>query len=332
MNVFTNNTGILLLVIITPLLLFLVIFHLITLRKRKEKWGGELLNHFTTFEERNFKILRLSLFSLALVSTLIAFARPQWGEVEKKGVASDLDLVVLFDVSKSMNVKDVKPSRLERGKMEIKSLFDKFEGARIGITAFSSMPLILCPLTEDRGALNMLFEIADTGLIPALGTDIGKGIEEALRLFPYEEERQKVLLVVSDGEDMGQSAFKAAQAAQTLSVKIFSLGIGTEKGGVIVNKNGEPVFDPQTGEKAYSSLDPRKLQHIASLTDGRYFEISQANQNISPLLEELNRIKKREYATKEREKREEKFAIFGAIGLFAFVAALMLPLRRKKGV
>lgn len=330
MSVFANNIGIILLGIITPLLLLLVILHLITLRKRKEKWGGELLNHFSTLEEKKFKVARIFLLFVALISTLIAFARPQWGEVEKKGVLSDLDVVILFDVSKSMNVKDVKPSRLERGKMEIKSLFEKLEGVRIGITAFSSIPIILCPLTEDKGALNMLFEIVDTDLIPALGTDIGKGIEEALRLFPYEEERQKILLVVSDGEDMGQSTFKAAGAAQTLSVKIFCLGIGTERGGVVVNKNGEPVIDPQTGEKAISSLDPRKLQHIASLTDGRYFEISQDSQNITPLFEELMRIKKREYATKEREKREEKFSIFGAIGFFSFLTALNLPFRRKK--
>ncbi|NMC00052.1 MAG: VWA domain-containing protein, partial [Thermoanaerobaculaceae bacterium] len=165
-----------------------------------------------------------------------------------------------------------------------------------------------------------------------LGTDIGKGIEEALRLFPYEEERAKVLLVVSDGEDMGQSAFKSASAAQTLSVKIFSLGIGTERGGVVVNQKGEAVIDPETGNQAVSSLDNRKLQHIASATDGRYFEISKENQNINPLLEELARIKKREYATKEREKREEKFAIFGIVALFAFLAAILLPFKRKENV
>lgn len=332
MNVFANDFGVYLAAFIIPFFLILVFFCFIQMKKRKEKWGGELLTHYAVFEKRNNKLLRISLLFIALVATLIAFARPQWGEVEKKGVLSDLDLVILFDVSKSMNVKDVRPSRLERGKMEIRSLIEKLEGARIGLVAFSSMPVILCPLTEDKGALNILFDIADTSLIPALGTDIGKGIEEALRLFPYEEERAKVLLVVSDGEDMGQSAFKSASAAQTLSVKIFSLGIGTERGGVVVNQKGEPVIDPETGNQAVSSLDNRKLQHIASATDGRYFEISKENQNINPLLEELARIKKREYATKEREKREEKFAIFGIVALFAFLAAILLPFKRKENV
>jgi len=330
MNVFANSWGVYISLVVIPLFLVLLFFHSLKLKKRKEKWGGELLNHYTVFEKRNYTLLRISLLFIALISTLIAFSRPQWGEVEKKGVLSDLDVVILFDVSKSMNVKDVKPSRLERARMEIKSLFEKLEGARIGLVAFSSMPLILCPLTEDKGAVNMLFDIADTSLIPALGTDIGKGIEEALRLFSYDEERSKVLIVVSDGEDMGQSAFKGAGAAQTLSVKIFSLGIGTEKGGVVLNKNGDPVIDPDTGNPAVSSLDPRKLQHIANVTDGRYFEISRENQNINPLLEELMRIKKREYATKEREKREEKFAIFAAIALFAFIAAVIMPFKRKE--
>lgn len=330
MNVFANLWGIYISLVIIPLCLLLALFHYLQMKKRKEKWGGDLLNHYTVFEKRNIKFIRIFLVFIALVSTLIAFSRPQWGEVEKKNTLSDLDVVILFDVSKSMNVKDVKPSRLERAKMEIKSLFEKLEGARIGIVAFSSMPLILCPLTEDKGALNLLFDIADTSLIPALGTDIGKGIEEALRLFPYEEERSKVLIVVSDGEDMGVSAFKSAGVAQTLSVKIFSLGIGTERGGVVVNQKGEPIIDPDTLNPAVSSLDPKKLQHISSVTDGRYFEISKANQNINPLLEELTRIKKREYATKEREKREEKFSIFAAVALFAFLTAVFLPFKRNE--
>lgn len=330
MNIFANPFGVYLLLTI-PLLFFgIFLFYQINMKKRKRKWGENLIIHYSLFEEKNFKLTRFSLFFLALISSLIALARPQWGELEKKGVLADLDVVILIDVSKSMNVRDIKPSRMERARMEIRSLFEKLEGARIGVVAFSGMPIILCPLTEDKGALNTLFDIADTTLIPALGTDIGKGIEEALRLFPYEEERSKVLIVVSDGEDMGQSAFKAAGAAQTLSVKIFSLGIGTLKGDFVLNKNGEPIIDPQTQEKAISSLDSRKLEHIASMTDGRYFEISREDQNINPLIEELVRIKKREYATKEKEKREDQFSVFAGLAFFAFSTYILLPFRRKK--
>ena len=329
MNIFANQYGVYLLALV-PVLLALLPFHLHGRRRRNRLWGGELMKSFSSPQERKLRALRLLLLALAMALTFLAFARPQWGDVERKAALSDLDVVVLFDVSRSMSVEDVRPSRFERAKMEVRSLIARLEGARIGIVAFSGMPLILSPLTDDKGALNLLFEIADSNLIPVEGTDLGKGVEEALRLFPYEEDRSRVMIVFSDGEDMGMGAFKSAGAAQSLDVKIFSVGIGTEGGGIVKDRKGGAVTDPDTGEPARSRLDPRKLQHIANVTDGRYFEITNESQNINSLYEELGRIKKREYATKQREKREDQFPIFAGAAFLAFFATALLPRRKKE--
>jgi len=329
MSIFANAWGVYLLALLL-LLLVLLPMHLVSKKKKRAKWGGDLMDSYSFASRRRFRLLRLACFTGALVSVFLAFARPQWGEVERKTAVSDLDMVILFDVSRSMNVTDIRPSRLERGKMEVKSLIERSEGCRIGLVAFSSLPLILSPLTDDKGALELLFEIADTKLIPALGTDLGKGLEEALRLFPYDEDRSRVLIVFSDGEDMGSTAFKAAGAAQNLQVKIFSVGLGTPEGGIVKNERGETIVDPSTGTDAVSKLDTAKLLQIAKVTDGRYFEIGREGQTLGDLREELSRIKKREYATKHREKREEKYAVFAAAGLLLLLAIPFIPLKKRE--
>ena len=329
MNVFANAWGIYILAVL-PVLLSLLLLRAVSRKRRREKWGGDLMDNYSFASRRRFRLLKLACFAGALACVFLAFARPQWGEVERKSAVSDLDIIVLFDVSRSMNVGDIKPSRLERGKMEVKSLIERTEGCRIGLVGFSSLPLILSPLTDDKGALELLFEIADTQLIPDLGSDLGKGLEEALRLFPYDEDRARVLIVFSDGEDMGSTAFKAAGAAQNLQVKIFSVGLGTPEGGIVKNDKGETMIDPSTGRDAVSKLDTAKLLQISKVTDGRYFEIGKEGQTLGGLREELSRIKKREYATKQREKREEKFAFFAAPALLLLFVLPFFPLGRKE--
>ncbi len=329
MNIFANTWGVYILALL-PLLLLMIPLRAASRKKRRGKWGGDLMDNYSFASRRRFRLLKLACTAGALSCVFFAFARPQWGEVERRAAVSDLDMIILFDVSRSMNVEDISPSRLERGKMEVKSLIERTEGCRIGLVAFSSLPLILSPLTDDKGALELLFEIADPKLIPALGTDLGKGLEEALRLFPYDEERARVLIVFSDGEDMGTTAFKAAGAAQNLQVKIFCVGLGTPEGGIVKNEKGDVIVDPSTGADAVSKLDTAKLLQISKVTDGRYFEIGKTGQTLNELRDELSRIKKREYATKQREKREDKFAFFAAPALLLFFILPFVPLGRKE--
>jgi len=99
---------------------------------------------------------------------------------------------------------------------------------------------------------------------------------------------------------------------------------------VVRNDKGEIILDPSTAQDGISKLDSQKLIHISKATDGRYFEIGGEGQTLNGLKEELSRIKKREYATKQREKREEKFAVFAATGLSLLLVIPFIPLRRKE--
>ena len=149
MNIFSNTWGVYILALL-PLLLLMLPFRVAARKKRREKWGGDLMDSYSFASRRRFRLLKLACTAGALSCVFFAFARPQWGEVERRAAVSDLDMIILFDVSRSMNVADISPSRLERGKMEVKSLIERTEGCRIGLVAFSSLPLILSPLTAFR--------------------------------------------------------------------------------------------------------------------------------------------------------------------------------------
>lgn len=326
MTPFENTFGIYLFILL-PFLLLLIPFYLKRENEAIKMWGKELVANFSKLETKKIKTIRIIFYSLSLISIFVSYAKPQWGEIEQKGFISQLDVIFLVDLSKSMNTSDIKPSRLERTKLEVKSLIEKLEDARMGIVVFSSTPMVLCPLTEDKSALNLLFEIADTSLLPVNGTDIGKGIEESLRLFSYDDDREKIIMIFSDGEDWGSNAFKSASTAYTLKVKIFSIGVGTYKGGIVLDEKSKPIIDPSTLSPAHSFLDSSKLKHIANQTDGRYFEISNDSQNLNELYEELKRIKRREYATNEGVKREEKFSIFALLSFFSLFLTIFLNLK-----
>lgn len=327
MNFFANPSSFYFLI---PFIIFILYlpFYLYSLKKRKKSFNEELLKKYSSLLKTKFLIFKIAFLNISILLMIISFARPQWGELKIKGLMRNLDLVILFDVSNSMNCEDIKPSRLEKAKLELKNLIEKIDGIRVGLVAFSSQPVILSPLTDDKGAIYIFLEILDSSLILTQGTDLGKGIEEALRLFSYdEEERERILLIFSDGEDMGESSFSAAHIAETLSVKIFSIGTGTNKGAAVKDYSGKEIIDPETGKTAISRLVEDKLIYISERTNGQYFRISSESENLNKLIETLNKIKKKEYTHKEKEKREDQYQFFLFFSYIFLLFSILIPFR-----
>lgn len=300
-------------------------------RLREEaRWGGMAsLRSLGRLPAREWDFLRASLLWTVLGLAALSFARPQWGEVVENVQKVGLDVVILLDTSRSMDVTDVSPSRIERARMEIRSYLAGAGGDRVGLVAVAGVPLALSPLTEDAGAVSLLLDIADTQLIPAQGTDIGKGIEEALRLLPQPHDRDQVILLFSDGEDLGKDAMAAARTASRLGVRIFAVGVGTQAGGAVLGPDGKPMTDPETGGPAVSRLHEETLRQLAALTDGRYWLLTGGGSPVPQILEEMSHLKKKEYASRAQAQREEKFSWFLAPALALLVLLLLLPERAR---
>ncbi len=161
---------------------------------------------------------------------MIALARPQWGsevrEIEQEG----LQVIVALDVSQSMLAEDVKPTRLDRAKLEIRDLTERLDGDEIGLVLFSGASFVQVPLTSDYlTALNYL-DSADPSVISRPGTVIGEAIRTAMSGFDDELNNQKVLIVMTDGEDRETDPLAVAQEAADAGVLIYTIGFGTPEG------------------------------------------------------------------------------------------------------
>jgi Ca-activated chloride channel family protein len=231
----------------------------------------ELLSRLTGEEMKGRRFIK-GLFILLTVGLMIlALAGPRWGshyqEVSQKGV----DIMILVDVSPSMLVEDIKPTRLERARREILDFLRVVRGDRVGLVAFSGAAFVQCPLTLDYVALEMFLSAIEPGLIPVPGTDLGAAIETGLSAFDSKSETDKVMLLITDGEDNEKQGLKMAEEAAKKEVKIFVFGIGDPSGGPIPADDGKGGFlKDKEGKLILSKLDEKGLQQIANSTGGIY--------------------------------------------------------------
>ena len=159
-------------------------------------------------------LLKKILFALGVFAIFVALARPQWGYRWEESKSRGIDIIFAIDTSKSMLAEDVKPSRLERAKLSVLDLLNVLDGDRIGIVAFSGQAFLQCPLTLDYDAFRMSLEALDTNVIQRGGTNIAAAITEAEIAFA-KTSNKKVIVLISDGEELESSAVaKAKQAAE----------------------------------------------------------------------------------------------------------------------
>ena len=244
-------------------------------RKKKRAMQGfadpHLLNRLTALEHRGRRFIKALLLLLSLGLMLFALAGPRWGshyeEVSQKGV----DIMLLIDVSPSMLVEDIAPNRLERARREILDFIKIVQGDRVGLIAFAGAAFIQCPLTLDYAALEMFLSALQPDLIPVPGTDLGAAIDMGIAAFDEESATDKVILLITDGEDNESQGMKAARQAAAKGVKIFVFGIGDVGGGPIPELDGSGGFKKdRQGKLILSKLEEEGLQDMASLTGGTY--------------------------------------------------------------
>ena len=236
-------------------------------------------------------ILRSIYFSLLIISLL----GPSFGENQEKVDIVGKDIMILVDLSESMNADDIKPSRLEKVKFEMKKIIDNFSSDRIGIIMFSGEAFMQCPLTYDRNALNLFTETLNTDLVPRTGTDFGPALELSLSKLNDEnaqslEISSKVIILISDGEDFGDNTNESLDNIIESKIKLFTVGVGSEKGSKILLRNGKYKKDKDGGE-VITKLKPTSLKETARDTGGKYFEISNINNQTDDLITEINSIK-----------------------------------------
>jgi|YelNatPaOPRAMG01_1025707.scaffolds.fasta_scaffold01799_12 Ca-activated chloride channel family protein len=210
-------------------------------------------------------VLAVALFGLAL-------ARPQWGEQPEFVQAMGEDILFVLDCSRSMLAEDVRPNRLERAKLAILDFVQRHGRGRVGLVAFAGQAFLQCPLTFDYDAFREALMAVDDKTIPVPGTDIGRALDEAARAME-KTSRRKVMVLVTDGEDLEQAGVQTAQQLAEQRVVVFAIGVGTPLGATIqyLNEQGVPqVVRDRQGNPVQSRLDEKTLRAIAEATGGSY--------------------------------------------------------------
>lgn len=221
------------------------------------------------------RIVKFLLLATGLVLLIIGYANPRFGTRTETVQRTGVDVIVAFDVSRSMLATDVAPSRLIRARQFVSDLIDGLRNDRIGLIVFAGNAYTQMPLTIDDHAARMYLNTFTPDLVPTQGTAIGEAIDLAVRSFDQQERKHKALVIVTDGEDHDADATQAAlDRANEAGVTIFTVGAGTPGGSPIpVDQRGTFKRDAQ-GEIILSRLDEDMLRDIARRGDGSYFDLA----------------------------------------------------------
>ena len=275
------------------------------------------------------------LYLAALASLFVALAGPlvgyRWEQISRRGN----DIVFAIDTSRSMSTSDVKPDRLTRAKLAIDDFTGRLDGDAVGIVAFAGRAFLVCPVTLDYGAFHETLSAIDTNTIPRGGTDISRAIQQAQAALRRRPRSDKILILVTDGEDLEGSALAAAQsAAQQDGLKIYTVGVGTRAGGLIPipPAEGGGFVKDDTGAFVKSRLDEPALQAIAAATGGIYAPLGAQGEGVETIFKAaFGSAQKHDLAFRQRKIYIERYQWPLAASLGMLLGSLLMGTRRRIG-
>ena len=277
--------------------------------------------------------VKRGLFLAALALLFGALSGPQagyqWEQVTRRGN----DIMFAVDTSRSMLTPDVKPNRLARAKLAIEDFIDRLNGDAVGLVAFAGTAFLQVPLTTDYDAFRDSVNALDTNIIPRGGTNIASAIREAQSALDQRTGSDKILILVTDGEDLAGNALAAATAAaQQDGLKIYTVGVGTPNGELIAlpaGQGGGYVKDV-AGNPVKSRLDESGLKAIAAATGGSYAPLGPEGEGLEAIYEQaLAPLVKHDLASTQHRVYTQRFQWPLAAALVMLLASVLLGTRRR---
>ena len=311
-----------------------VLFFWTALWKRKTKRlyaSAELLKRLSPDQSRFKGVLKLVVLAMAVVCFCIALVNPKVGTKLETVTREGVDIVFAIDVSKSMLAEDVAPSRLEKAQQLTAQIINNLVSDRVGIIAYAGKAVPQLPITTDYAAAKMFLQNMNTDMLSSQGTAIDEAIQLSRTYFNDAEQTNRVLVIISDGEDHNDLNLGVAKAAAKEGIKIFTIGVGSEKGGPIPLKRNGVVMrykKTQKGETVITKMNSNTLTAIAEEANGLFIQGQNTKQVTEKIAEILNKLEKKEFEAKEFSEFKDQFQWFLGLGLF-FLILDVLFLERK---
>ena len=320
--------------------LFVLLYALMLRWKSKAfKRFGEysVISHLMPDISKTRPLLKFIALMMALAFIVLAIARPQTGSKLEKMKRKGVELMLLLDVSNSMLAQDIKPNRLERAKQAISKLIDNLENDKIGLIVFAGKPYNQLPITTDFAAAKMFLSTISTEMIPTQGTAIGSAIDMAMKSFDFKDKtKNKAIIIITDGENHEDDALEATKVAVENGVYVHTIGMGLPEGSPIpvLSKSGVATGYKQDaeGNTIVTKLDEQSLQEIASIGKGTYVRANNSDVGLNKIMDEIDKMEKKEYEAKTFSDFEDQFQYFIAFALILMIGEILISERRSKWI
>lgn len=317
-----------------PLMVFIFLLVLKWRRKSLNKIAEASLQSIVLPQLSKSKVVwRFIFWCLAMAFLVIAIANPQFGTKLEEAKREGIDIMIALDVSNSMKAQDLAPNRLENAKQSIGRLINNLNDDRIGIIVFAGQSYVQLPITTDYSSAKLFLESISCDMIPTQGTAIGAAIDLAVESFDPKSPAAKAIIVITDGENHEDDAVKSAEAAAEKGMTVHTIGMGSEAGvplPLVSNGNIVGYRKDNEGNTVVSKLNTALLKEIAAAGKGIFVQAGRSQSALSVVKDELNKMEKKEYASKRYTDYEGRFQFFLAAAIFLLISESLLSERKSK--
>lgn len=293
-------------------------------RSKLRKFGDpELVRQLMPNVSKFRPTVKFWLLLVAWALLVVMVARPQVGAEVQRDKRNGIEAIICLDISNSMLAQDVAPSRLDKSKLLVESLVDRFTNDKIGLIVFAGDAYVQLPITSDYVSAKMFLQNIDPSLIQTQGTDIAQAINLGLHSFTQADKIGRAIIVITDGEDHEGGAVEAAAEARKKGVNVFILGVGDTKGAPIPAGDGGYMKD-RSGQTVMTALNEQMCREVAQAGSGKYIHVDNTGDAQTELNNDLARLQRGESESVIYNAYDEQFQAFGILVILLLVVEVCI--------
>ena len=291
-------------------------------RAQRKFSNKNLLSQLAPNTSRFKSILKLVFLIIGLSFLIISLTNPKMGTKLQTVKREGVDVVFALDVSKSMLAEDIAPNRLEKSKQIISKIIERLGSDRVGIIIYAGNAYPLLPITTDHAAAKMFLQNASPDLVSSQGTAINEALDLARTYYNNDDQTNRFLIIISDGEDHQEETKQVAQNISNEGVKVYTIGVGSENGGPIpIKLNGQLIGykKDSKGQTVITKRTENVLKDIADVSNGIYIDGNKTEIPVNEIAKVIGSAQKSEFETKQFSDYKDQFQWFIGIGILFLI-------------
>lgn len=317
--------------LVIPVLILIYIFTQISKKKSLDRFGdSNVISNLMPLVSKRRGGIKFGIILTVLFLVIVSIARPQFGSKLREVTTEGVEIIIALDVSNSMLAEDIKPNRLEAAKRSISKMLENLDNDKIGLIVFAGNAYTQVPVTTDYTATKMLLSTLSTNMVQEQGTAIGQAIELATKSYSPDNETNKALIVITDGENHEDNPIEAAREAHEKGIVIYTIGLGDTKGTPIPLPGTSNYRKDNDGSVIMTKLNETMLIEIANAAEGKYIRANNMRIGLNALYEEIEKLDKMEMESVVYDEYEDIFQYLIFLAILLLVLDYVILNRKNK--